>query len=81
MTKNRDEIEKDIQHLMEGEVHATVGEDGLTVFDFADLRDAFIDYHLKSKDDICPKCKRKMTEAVRWYICPDCWHKVKKLEE
>lgn len=28
------------------------------------------------KKDICPKCGRKMAEAITCYICPDCWHKI-----
>lgn len=32
----------------------------------------------KESKQLCPKCGRKMIDAIDWYICEPCWHKVIK---
>lgn len=43
-----DEAEKEVTKVMEATCESIIGEDGLTVWDFATLRDALIDSRLKA---------------------------------
>jgi hypothetical protein len=40
--KNKEKIEEELVELMESRVKGLVGEDGLTIWDFADLRDTIV---------------------------------------
>lgn len=44
----KEELMNAVTNLMENHVKSVVGEDGLTVWDFADLRDAFIEYQISA---------------------------------
>ena len=67
--KTKENLENKITEVMENKATGIVGEDGLTVFDFAELRDALvkalsslIDEEKGEREFVlyCPKCRSTM---------------------
>lgn len=60
-----EKIEKELTPVMENKVASVIGEDGLTVWDFAELRDSLIDFIHQQRQQVKDKTIRLVARKIK----------------
>lgn len=63
-TQLQEKIYDQITEIMESKVESVIGEDGLTVWDFAELRDSLIEYHSQALESVKRETEKEREELI-----------------